>query len=155
MSIKDTYYTISEAAKELNVSRQTIYRWIADNKIPTEKVGGIILVEKQPIQKYAVKRGLEFFREMLDGLAIDYLRRELSYTNEYKIKRVANRGDDLVFLVTRQNGTSEKVLVGGAEVAIAMNKGQKTPVITGMKLTDITRRHYKGSKHNKEGRQSK
>ena len=38
MAIKDVYFTMAEAAKELNVSRQTIYRWIADKKFPIEKM---------------------------------------------------------------------------------------------------------------------
>ena len=46
MAIKDLYFTISEAAKELDVSRQTVYRWIADSKMTTEKIGGVILVDK-------------------------------------------------------------------------------------------------------------
>ena len=51
MALKDMYYTISEAARELGVSRQTIYRWIADGKVPTEKIGGVMLVEKAAISR--------------------------------------------------------------------------------------------------------
>jgi len=56
MAIKDMYYTVSEAAKELDTSRQTIYRWIANNKIPIEKIGGVVLVEKKAVDEYAADR---------------------------------------------------------------------------------------------------
>ncbi len=52
MALKDTYFTISEAANELNISRQTLYRWIADSKIATEKIGGVILVKKDDVRAY-------------------------------------------------------------------------------------------------------
>ena len=151
MAIKDLYYTISEAAKELNVSRQTIYRWIADDKIPTEKIGGVILVEKGAINKHAAKRFMESMSQLFDGLAFDALRQELGYTDEDIIERAKNERDYLVFLVTRKNGTREKVLVGGSEITMASDRKQKTPVFSGMKLKEITRTDYKEPK-SKKGR---
>lgn len=52
MTLKDKYFTISEAAKEIGVTRQTISRWIADGKISAEKVGRETLIKKKDLQKY-------------------------------------------------------------------------------------------------------
>ena len=52
MAIKDQYFTISEAAKQLNVTRQTISRWVSRGKIPGEKVGRETLIKKEDLFKY-------------------------------------------------------------------------------------------------------
>ncbi len=52
MAIKDEYFTISETAKELGVTRQTISRWVAKGKITTEKIGRERLIKKEDIEKY-------------------------------------------------------------------------------------------------------
>lgn len=51
MSLKDKYLTISQASKEIGVSRQSLYRGIAKEEIPTEKIGGIVLILKSDIKK--------------------------------------------------------------------------------------------------------
>jgi excisionase family DNA binding protein len=42
-------YRINEAAKQVGISRATIYRWIATGKLKTVKVGGIRLVSAKAI----------------------------------------------------------------------------------------------------------
>ena len=39
MALKDKYLTISEAAKELGVTRQSISRWIKEGRVTAEKIG--------------------------------------------------------------------------------------------------------------------
>lgn len=56
MTLKDKYFTILEAAKEFSVTRQTISRWITEDKIPTEKVGREILIKKKDFYEYYRRR---------------------------------------------------------------------------------------------------
>lgn len=56
MALKDKYFTISEAAKELRVTRQTISRWITQGKIPAEKVGRETLIKKKDLHEYQRRR---------------------------------------------------------------------------------------------------
>lgn len=39
MALKDSYFTVAQAAEELGVTRKTISRWLADGKLSAEKVG--------------------------------------------------------------------------------------------------------------------
>ncbi len=52
MALKDNYLTASQAAKELNVTRQTISRWIAKKYVPVERVGTVALIKKEDLHKY-------------------------------------------------------------------------------------------------------
>jgi len=52
MALKDKYLTISQAATELNVTRQTISRWIAKKYVPAERIGRVALVKKEDLHKY-------------------------------------------------------------------------------------------------------
>lgn len=149
MAIKDTYFTISEAAKELNVSRQTVYRWIADGKISTEKIGGVILVEKKAIRGYAAKKRFESFAGMMDTYLIDTVRKECGYTTKDIIEETKPGKGRITFLVTRKDGTREKVQVGGIEITIAMNMGEDSPRFKDMKLKDVIKAEYKQPKENK------
>ena len=55
-ALKDAYFTISQAAEELHVSRQTISRWIARGKITAEKVGRVTLIKKEDLFQYEDRR---------------------------------------------------------------------------------------------------
>jgi len=52
MALKDKYLTISQAAKELKVTRQTISRWIAKKYVTVERVGRVALIKKEDLYKY-------------------------------------------------------------------------------------------------------
>lgn len=52
MALKDNYFTISEAAKQLKVTRQTISRWVAKGNVPAEKIGRETLIKKKDLHKY-------------------------------------------------------------------------------------------------------
>jgi len=52
MALKDDYITITEAAKQLKVTRQTISRWVAKGYVPGEKIGRETLIKKKDLQKY-------------------------------------------------------------------------------------------------------
>jgi excisionase family DNA binding protein len=38
------YYTVAEASKILRVSENTIYTWVADKKLPANKIGDVIRI---------------------------------------------------------------------------------------------------------------
>ena len=52
MALKDKYFTISEAAKQLGVTRQTISRWVAKGYVPADKIGRETLIKQKDLNKY-------------------------------------------------------------------------------------------------------
>ena len=56
MAIKDDYFTLSEAARELGVTRQTISRWISQGKLTGERVGRETLIKKEGLFEYERNR---------------------------------------------------------------------------------------------------
>jgi len=52
MALKDEYFTVAQAAKELKVTRQTISRWIAKKYVPAERIGRVALIKKEDLHKY-------------------------------------------------------------------------------------------------------
>ena len=42
---------IAEAAEHVGVSRMTVYRWIRQGKLPSHKVGGIVRVKLEDVDK--------------------------------------------------------------------------------------------------------
>lgn len=79
MALKDTYFTILEAAKEFRVTRQTISRWIAEGKIPVEKVGRETLIKKKGLHQYHRKRLSE---AAADSILALYLKTAEDYCRE-------------------------------------------------------------------------
>ena len=146
MALKDMYFSISEAAKEFKVSRQTIYRWIEDKKILTEKVGGVILIDKAAIRKYATRKSFQSFAHGMDIYLVETLRKQCGYGSKDVIEDVDREKGSMSFIVTRKDGTSEKVNVGGIEITIATNKGDNGPTFKNMKLVDVAREEYKQPK---------
>jgi excisionase family DNA binding protein len=46
IKISDFFYTETEAAKFLGVSRITIWRWIKQGKLDAQRVGGVVFIPK-------------------------------------------------------------------------------------------------------------
>ncbi len=64
MVLKDKYITISEAAKEVGVARQTVSRWIREGKIEAEQVGREKLINKKSLARLLQKRIDELISKM-------------------------------------------------------------------------------------------
>ncbi len=64
MPLMDSYFTVSQAAKELGVTRKTISRWLVDGKLSAERVG----------REKLIKKG-EVYSLMLVGDAIRFIPR--------------------------------------------------------------------------------
>jgi excisionase family DNA binding protein len=119
MALKDRYSTISEVAKELEVSRQTVYRWVADHQIPAEKVGGVTLIKKTDVKRYIDRQETETGAKMLDRHISDAFRRKFGYSNEDKMERI-DEEDHIGYRVTHKNGKSEIVRASGVTVTVHM-----------------------------------
>jgi len=102
MVLKDKYFTVSEAAKELGVTRQTISRWISTGKIPAEKIGREKLMLKKDV--YDAKGRAPFINSL-----IEKLRTQLDYSEEDKIEEIGHYAGLTKFLVTRTDGTRERL----------------------------------------------
>jgi excisionase family DNA binding protein len=64
MALKENYLTISEVAKELKVTRQTVSRWIRDGKIEAEQVGREKLINKRSLTRFLQKKVDELCKKM-------------------------------------------------------------------------------------------
>jgi len=78
MSVKEEFFTVNESAKVLNVTRQTVYRWIKDGIIKAETIGRETLIEKTEIWRYKNRRINDWLYEAFNN--------DLERTN-YKILR--------------------------------------------------------------------
>jgi excisionase family DNA binding protein len=90
--LTDEYVTISQAAKAVNVTRQTISRWIRQGKIPAEKIGRETLLEKERLFLLYDEKMRDYFSESIDRwmrrAATVYLR-EKNYVSENSTMIVA------------------------------------------------------------------
>jgi excisionase family DNA binding protein len=151
MALKDEYLTVTQAASKLGVTRQTVYRWIANNQLATEKIGREILVSKKVINDYDEKL---FFRS-LGNIIMDKIGEAAQQPDKDKdiegIKVLKPNPDEPFYdyLITYRDGSSRKMTFeyNGYKV----NDVNKTPTI--MKITftfkrtveDIPRKNIKGN----------
>ena len=112
MAIKDKYLTISDAAKELGVTRQTISRWIRSGNVSAEKVGREMLIEKDELGRLYDEKMFEQFSEAMSrwirGAILDYLQ-EKHYVAEDSVLvvigqsrkhiKIQGRGEDGIYKV--------------------------------------------------------
>jgi excisionase family DNA binding protein len=141
MALKDKYCTISEAAEEVGVTRQTVSRWIKDGKLPVEKIGRETLIEKKVIHKYAeFQRKLPFIKWAAKEAMIA-LRKKYGYTGEDKmrIKDFETEGKDGIFMfdVIHKDGVTESANVR-AIIEVRMD-----PKIQGPALSFVTKEVWK------------
>jgi excisionase family DNA binding protein len=56
MKIVDFFYTEDQAAKEMNVNRITIWRWIKEGRFDIQRVGREVLIPKWEVELIKVKK---------------------------------------------------------------------------------------------------
>ncbi len=152
MPLKDIYYSISEAAQALDVSRQTIYRWISDKKIQSEKIGGVVLIEKRAVTEYGAARVIESIYRSMDNYCIKYIKQEYGYGDEDQIEKTEVEDDYLVYLVTQTNGKREKIMIGGMDITLSIGREQESAQVTNIIFKDIIKTEARQSKSkNKKG----
>jgi excisionase family DNA binding protein len=127
MSIKDNYFTLSEAANELNVTRQTVFRWIKSGKITAEKVGRETLIEKTEVFRYKDNKVGEWlyqaFNFHLKKGNYELIREHFGYSPKDKIERIGDPAN-LVYRVTIENGKNEMVIIKSIHVEFDSKSGQ-------------------------------
>jgi excisionase family DNA binding protein len=125
MALKDTYYTISQAAKELGVTRQSVSRWIREGKLHGERIGRETLIKKDEVEQYGVQRinspNVKQFYEII----IDEVRKRRGYAEDDVLTPIEIRGasskehfGEVVLGVKRKGGKSEMVYVDVVEVVL-------------------------------------
>jgi excisionase family DNA binding protein len=116
MALKDEYFTVAQAAKKLGVTRQTVYRWIAEGKIPTEIIGREVLIKKDEVERYG-----QFTNPIIKKfyeIVIDEVRKRRGYVEDdiltpVEIREGENKESfaEVVLGVKRKSGKSEMVYV--------------------------------------------
>ncbi len=124
MALKDKYFTISEAAQEFGVTRQTISRWVASGKIPAQKIGRETLIEKTQLQRYGDDSLSRSLMAKFASNIIRYLREAYGYTNEDVIQLLGTKrwGTGVEFSVTKKDGTCEKVSVDIGKIEVSEDR---------------------------------
>lgn len=112
MVLKEKYFTISEAAEKLGVTRQTLSRWVKQRKFPVERIGRETLIEKARLQTYTLNELQDDIARLIIRLLAFYVEVAYQYTRRDIIKLV-NIGKNGVFhfSVVRKDGTEERVNV--------------------------------------------
>jgi len=118
MALKDKYFTISEAAEEVGVTRQTISRWISRGKFPAEKIGREALIYKDDLRRYQSIIEAETLRKKIINRLISQVRKQFNYSIEDKIEEAKPIKKHLILAVNRKDGSYERLRVSVAKVDI-------------------------------------
>lgn len=147
MALKDEYFTISEAARELGVTRQTVSRWISIGVLTAEKIGRERLIEKEKVRDFHASKFEQAMSKAMVVIFIAYIREKYHFTEDDKIEQI---GDNPTFAVTRNDGTREKIEIRdfGMKVKVTRNA-----IRIEMKPQNIVKTPYKEPK--KGGKQNK
>lgn len=123
MALKDEYFTVTQAAGKLGVTRQTVYRWIAEGKLPTERIGREVLIKRDEVKRYGqfADPTVKKFYEII----VDEVRKRHGYAEDDVLTPVEIRGvsskerfGEVVLGVKRKGGKSEMVYVDIGKVAL-------------------------------------
>ena len=57
MQIAEFFYTESQVAKVLGVSRTTIWRWIKQGRFDVQRFGSVVFIPKQEVELIRTKEG--------------------------------------------------------------------------------------------------
>ena len=136
MALKDDYFTISQAAKEFKVTRQTVSRWLSEDDITGEKVGRETLIHKGEIERFRLDRRMTADVERLMESIADYIRRIYGYSesDEVDFFKFDRKKADCFFNARKQGKEYEiiKVTIDKPE-QIAERTGESS-IVVGMKF---------------------
>lgn len=57
MTIEDRWFSVDEIAAYLGVSKETVYRWLQDEKVPAHRVGKLWKFKPSEIDAWVTKGG--------------------------------------------------------------------------------------------------
>ena len=153
MSLKDEYFTVPQAAKELDVTAQTILRWVRNKRLPAEKVGRESLIAKSAVIELRLRLADEFIKELVNWhLAADAykpIREYFKYNQEDKIEMI--NPDRRIILVTKKDGTKDKVAIGA--VRMGYNEKERRVEIE-LVAQEVKRSPYKETKRTSKSRKA-
>lgn len=136
MSIKEQYFTISQAANYMDVTRQTISRWIAQGRFPAEKVGREVIIKQIDFYRYEN----QLIGEKLINNVVFYCRYLVKESYDFKDEDIIEFNgivdiDNSIyqFIVTRTNGVKDKINV---KLSIVIVPREKTYTID-VKMREI------------------
>ena len=139
MALKDNYYTVSQVAQELNVTRQTIYRWIKNGNLKGEKIGRETLVEKSEVFRYKDEKVgnwlYEIFNITLERTKYKIIREQLGYDDTDVIERMGDY-TSLNYIVFRKGKDAEIVSI--KKIGVNIN-GKNGHLESSIDPNDITR----------------
>ena len=115
MALKDEYLTISQAAEDLGVTRQTISRWVAKGEIPAERIGRETLIHKDDLQIIESRQDEDIRNKIVKRL-ISEVRKKFHYTREDKIEEIEPSKRAIRLSVTRKDGTHEILRVSFVDI---------------------------------------
>lgn len=102
MALKDDYSTISEAAKNLGVTRQTVSRWIASGELPAERIGRETLIKREELFAFSFDKLQERLMKIVPIRLMDHLRKDYNLEKGDKLERFPDSFD---FYLQRKDGT--------------------------------------------------
>lgn len=148
MALKDRYYTISDVAETVGVTRQTVSRWIKQNKLKAEKIGRESLIERDILFNFLDARPIPQLLDYEMTQAFKYYFEEKhNIASQDKVDRI---GSALEFAITKKDGSRKTILVDVFETIYGIQqKDNKDVVYLGIiinKLTDTTSKHLKKRK---------
>lgn len=149
MGLKDDYLTISEVARRLEVSRQTIWRWVNDGKFTAEKVGRQVFIPKEDVKEYESRTHRQIWIcKLIEGVK-DYISEQYGYSPDDIIVGDDVDKDTWTFSVDRKDGTHEKVYVRVGDPERLSRKKGNPFLLSGLKvpIKGISRKqHIKSAK---------
>jgi len=132
MAIQDEYSTISEAARDLGVTRQTVSRWIASGRLPAERIGREKLVKKEDIFTFSFNRNYEWLIRAVPHLLIGHLRKDYEFSEGEKLERISDSFD---ICVRKPDGTIDIVEFKGLRIGFE----NRTAIVN---YDEVVRRPY-------------
>lgn len=138
MGLKDYYVTITEAAKILHVSRQTVSTWIKEGKLPAEKVGRETLIERKALTQHEGRMIMNVSREIANKriLARNFSGKIFFHKGD-KIEKAKSRRNEMVYLVTKEDGSREKIEIEELDFSIDIGK---EPTVINVNVKKIKRK---------------
>jgi len=134
MALKDKYFTISEAAEEAGVTRQTISRWIAEGKLPAEKIGREKLIEKDAFRQFRDYELKWLVRNIVIREMVKVIREKCNLTNKDKVTPInPESGSPYTFSINRQDGTSGTVRIKVGKITFEELKGGGAEILVEIK----------------------
>jgi len=113
MALKDEYYTISEAAEQVGVTRQTISRWINEGKLLAEKIGRETLIKIEQVNQLIDERLTVLIGKYVDRRLGTFLKEKYNYTKGDIIEPLGTKRKPFAigYSVRRKDGNREKVWI--------------------------------------------